>query len=121
MRASHACGAPCLLNRDFFVYTSTILMTEADIEKLAELSKIHLPEGKAGAFVNDFESILDYVKQIESVTLPVDEVGGDKSNFFLKNILQADANPNETGAMSETLLGAAPQTHDGFVKVNKIL
>ena len=100
-------------------------MTEQDIEKLAELSKIKIPEGKAGAFIKDFESILGYVKQIESVDPSLLEgragVGDVAPNFFLKNILRADANPNETGAMSEALLSAAPETHDGFIKVNKIL
>ena len=91
-------------------------MTEQDIEKLAELSKIRLPEGEALKFAKDFESILGYVKQIESV-----DVGEVKESFFLKNILRADANPHETGALSEALLAAAPETHDGFVKVNKIL
>lgn len=91
-------------------------MTEQDIEKLAELSKIRLPEGEALKFAKDFESILGYVKQIESV-----QVGGVKESFFLKNVLRADANPHETGALSEALLAAAPETHDGFVKVNKIL
>ncbi len=98
-------------------------MTEQDIEKLAELSKIRLPEGEALKFAKDFESILGYVKQIESVALPADEagVGETKESFFLKNVLRADANPHETGALSEALLAAAPETHDGFVKVNKIL
>lgn len=91
-------------------------MTEQDIEKLAELAKIRISEGKTQGFLKDFESILGYVKQIESV-----DVGDVAPNFFLKNILRADANPNETGAMSEALLTAAPATHDGFVKVNKIL
>lgn len=91
-------------------------MTKQDIEKLAELAKIRIPEGKAEAFLKDFESILGYVKQVESV-----DVGDAKESFFLKNILRADANPNETGALSEALLAAAPETHDGFVKVNKIL
>lgn len=91
-------------------------MTEKDIEKLAELAKIRIPEGKTEAFLKDFESILGYVKQVESV-----DVGDVKESFFLKNILRADANPNETGALSDALLAAAPQTHDGFVKVNKIL
>lgn len=91
-------------------------MTPKDIEKLAELAKINIPEGKAGAFIQDFESILGYVKQIEGV-----EIGEVKESFFLKNILRADTNPNPTGAMSEALLAAAPATHDGFVKVNKIL
>ena len=91
-------------------------MNEQDIEKLAELSKIHIPEGKTQGFLKDFESILGYVKQVESV-----DVGDVKESFFLKNVLRTDANPNETGALSEALLAAAPQTHDGFVKVNKIL
>lgn len=91
-------------------------MTEQDIEKLAELAKIRIPEGKAQGFLNDFESILGYVKQIEGV-----EIGEVKESFFLKNILRADANPHETGVLSEALLAAAPETHDGFVKVNKIL
>lgn len=91
-------------------------MTEQDIEKLAELSKIRLPEGEALKFAKDFESILGYVKQIEGV-----EIGEVKESFFLKNVLRADANPHETGSMSEALLAAAPESHDGFVKVNKIL
>lgn len=91
-------------------------MTEQDIEKLAELAKIRIPEGKAQGFLNDFESILGYVKQIEGV-----EIGEVKESFFLKNILRADNNPHETGVLSEALLAAAPETHDGFVKVNKIL
>lgn len=91
-------------------------MTEKDIEKLAELSKIRIPEGKTEAFLKDFESILGYVKQIESV-----DVGEVPQNFFLKNILREDINPNETGAFSDALLDAAPEVHEGFVKVNKIL
>ncbi len=91
-------------------------MTEKDIEKLAELAKIRIPEGRAEGFLKDFESILGYVKQIESV-----DVGDVKQEFFLKNIMRGDANPNETGALSEALLSATPATHEGFVKVNKIL
>lgn len=91
-------------------------MTKQDIEKLAELAKIRIPDGKTQGFLKDFDSILGYVKQVESV-----DVGDVTPNFFLKNILRADAEPNKTGALSEALLAAAPQTHDGFVKVNKIL
>lgn len=91
-------------------------MTEKDIEKLAELSKIRIPEGKTESFLKDFESILNYVKQVESA-----DVGDVKESFFLKNVLRADADAHETSAFSDALLKAAPQTHDGFVKVNKIL
>ena len=108
-----------LILQDFYLsLVACILkpMNEQDIEKLAELSKIRLPEGDALRFAKDFESILGYVKQIEGV-----ELGDVKESFFLKNILRDDFHPNETGALSEALLAAAPETHDGFVKVNKIL
>lgn len=91
-------------------------MTEKDIEKLADLAKIEISEEQKSAFIKDFEGILEYVKQIESV-----DVGGVEESFFLKNIARKDQNPNETGALSEALISAAPDTKDGFVKVNKIL
>lgn len=91
-------------------------MTGEDIKKLAELAKITIPEDRTDGFLKDFESILGYVKQIENV-----DVGEVHENFFLKNVFRPDENPNETGALSEALLAAAPETHDGFVKVDKIL
>ncbi len=91
-------------------------MTEKDIEKLAELAKIRIPEGKTEGFLKDFESILDYVKQIESVD--IEDISQD---FFLKNVARIDEVKNERGEFAEDLLSASPQTQDGFVKVNKIL
>ena len=91
-------------------------MTENDIEKLAELAKVRIPEGDNEGFLRDFDSILNYIKQIESV-----EIGETKEIFTLKNIFRQDENPNKTGALTEALLSLAPETHDGFIKVNKIL
>jgi aspartyl-tRNA(Asn)/glutamyl-tRNA(Gln) amidotransferase subunit C len=91
-------------------------MTENDIEKLAELGKIRVPKESIPGLLNDFESILGYIKQIESV-----DVGEVKENFFLKNIFRNDTEANPSGALSEALLACAPEIHDGFVKVNKIL
>ncbi|MCC7469624.1 MAG: Asp-tRNA(Asn)/Glu-tRNA(Gln) amidotransferase subunit GatC [Bacteroidetes bacterium] len=91
-------------------------MTEKDMEKLAELAKIRIPEGKTQVFLNDFSAILDYVKQIESV-----QVDDTTQRFSLKNITRSDKVKNERGEFAEDLLSSAPQTQDGFVQVNKIL
>lgn len=91
-------------------------MDEKAIEKLAELAKIRINPGEAGGFAHDFESILGYIKSIESV-----DIGDVKPEYLVENVTREDVNPNPTGANSETLLAAAPATHDGFVKVNKIL
>ena len=91
-------------------------MTESDIEKLAELAKIRIPAGETQGFLKDFDSILNYIKQIEAV-----DIGDIEEIVTVKNIFREDLNPNETGALTEALLACAPETHDGFVKVNKIL
>lgn len=91
-------------------------MDEKAIEKLAELAKIRINPGEAGGFAHDFESILGYIKSIESV-----DIGEVSPEYAVKNVMREDVDPNEPGANSETLLAAAPATHEGFVKVNKIL
>lgn len=91
-------------------------MTEGDIEKLSELAKVRIPKELTLGFVSDFESILNYIKQIESV-----EIGEIKESFAQKNIFREDINPNETSSNTEVLLKSAPETYDGFVKVDKIL
>lgn len=91
-------------------------MDEKAIEKLAELAKIRIEPGEAGAFAHDFESILGYIKSIESV-----DIGDVSPKYDVKNVMREDAGPNPSGGNSEVLLAAAPATHEGFVKVNKIL
>lgn len=91
-------------------------MTNEDILKLGELAKIHIKPEEIESFKKDFESILSYVKQIESV-----EVGDIKPNFFLKNITRSDKILEQEKSLAEELVLVAPQKHDGFVKVNKII
>jgi len=36
-----------------------------DVEKLAELSRIEIPDSEKGSILNDLQSILSYIDQIE--------------------------------------------------------
>ena len=83
-------------------------MTNEDIQKLGELAKIEIKPEEAEGFKKDFESILGYINQIESV-----DVSDVKETFSTKNVLQEDIAKNKTGEFSAELLS--------FIKVKKIL
>ncbi len=91
-------------------------MTNEDIQKLGELAKIEIKPEEAEGFKKDFESILGYINQIESV-----DVSDVKETFSTKNVLQEDIAKNKTGEFSAELLSSAPNTENGFIKVKKIL
>jgi len=87
-----------------------------DIKKLGELAKIEINEAEAEGFKKDFESILGYIKQIESVDL------GDVSpSYQTENVTRIDVAKNTPGEFSDDLLSSAPNTENGFIKVKKIL
>lgn len=87
-----------------------------DIKKLGELAKIEINEAEAEGFKKDFESILGYIKQIESVDL-----GDVTPSYGTQNVTRIDVAKNVTGEYSESLLASAPNTENGFIKVKKIL
>lgn len=92
-----------------------------DIEKLAELAKIELTDLEKQGLLKDLDSILDYVKQIESVE--VEEVEMEYPN---RNIWREDVSARQDLAESlvfswDLIINQFPDSKDGFVKVKKIL
>lgn len=94
------------------------MITEKDIESLAELSRIALPEGECASLKNDLERILEYVGELQAVdTSGVKDVRGDVA----KNVLRDDEAPHASGEYTDTLLSSAPHSSEGYVVVKKIL
>ena len=91
-------------------------MTNEDILKLGELAKIEIKSEEIEGFKKDFESILGYINQIESVSV------GDVSPLYTtENVAREDVAKNTSGEFSKDLLASAPNTENGFIKVKKIL
>lgn len=88
-----------------------------DIEKLAHLARIELPENEKEPLVHDMHSILNYIDQITSVD--VSSVENELPEH--RNIFREDQNTHVTGTYTKDILNLAPQNQDGFVKVKKIL
>jgi len=91
-------------------------MINEDIAKLGELAKIQINEAEIEGFKKDFESILGYINQIESVDL-----GDVTAEYLTENVTREDVAKNVPGEYSESLLASATNTENGFIKVKKIL
>ena len=90
-------------------------MNLKDVENLAELAKLELSDEEKESLLQDMESILGYVKQIESVK--VEDV---KEEYGLYNVWREDK--LEAREFSkELIVEQFPDSQDGFLKVKKIL
>lgn len=98
-------------------------MNIKDVENLAQLARIELKDEEKQEILKDMESILGYVKQIESV-----KIEDAKPEYNLQNVWREDsprlaqAGQARTSEFSpELITGQFPDSQDGFLKVKKIL
>ncbi|MFO0718469.1 MAG: Asp-tRNA(Asn)/Glu-tRNA(Gln) amidotransferase subunit GatC [Candidatus Paceibacterota bacterium] len=91
-----------------------------DIEKLADLARLEIPEEEKAGFQKDLENILKYVGQIEDANIKTEKI--EKSDDALvNNVMREDHTPHETGAFTEEILAEMPDREGDYLKVKKIL
>lgn len=90
------------------------------IERLAELSRINISQEEKTKFLNDLESILNYVDQIKSVIGEVNMKTLEAEDEKV-NVLREDDSFHPPGQFTENLLACAPEKEDKYIKVKKIL
>lgn len=93
-----------------------MLITRKGIEDLAGLARIEMPDAEMDAMAADFGSILGYVDQVNQTKLP--EVSEKPLQV---NVTHADENITPSETYSGKMLAGAPDSQDGFYKVQKIL
>jgi len=86
-----------------------------DVENLAELARIELSEEEKKSLLKDLDSVLAYVKVIETVDVP--EV---KPEYTLYNSWREDQEKVREFS-AELIKEQFPDSQDGFLKVKKIL
>jgi aspartyl-tRNA(Asn)/glutamyl-tRNA(Gln) amidotransferase subunit C len=93
-------------------------MTNVDIKHLANLARLELTDEEIAAYEAEFADILAYIDQLKEV-----DISDDKpiEGAVVRNVFREDENPVESGINKDTLLDEAPNTHNGYVKVQKIL
>lgn len=94
------------------------MATNEEVEKLASLSRIHIPEDQTKAFASEFESILAYVSALETLTIESDDVS---QTTIPRNVFREDGEPHEAGLYTEKAVNAFPEKEGNFLKVKQIL
>lgn len=91
-------------------------MTDVDVAKLAELSRIAMSDEEMKELEKEIPEILSFVEQIA-------EAGGEvkKETGEHYNIMREDGEPHETGLHTEEMLKAMPNEKNGYLKVRKII
>ena len=88
-----------------------------DIDKLAELARLEIPQEEKEQVLKDLTSIMGYVAQIGEVNIPTDLV----MEYDLQNVMRADVATNEGGMYTDALIAEITDHEDGFLKVKQIL
>jgi len=91
-----------------------------EIEKLEELSRIEMTLDEKKELQKDFESILDYVSEIQGVVTDLNDSSKQPLDP-LHNVMREDNNANEEGLYTDRILKSAPKNEKGYIKVKKIL
>ncbi len=102
------------------------MIEKKDVEKLASLARITIPENEIEKVRQDIDAILAYVGQIneanELSTKKSVELSPESSYYSgVKNVMREDSEPHESGIFTDALIGQAPKTEKGYIKVKKIL
>jgi aspartyl-tRNA(Asn)/glutamyl-tRNA(Gln) amidotransferase subunit C len=94
------------------------ILSNDDVFKLAQLSRISLSEEEAAKYATEISAILGYVEQLQSQSLdsytPTYQVSG------LVNVTRKDE-PVAYGAGQQDLLKNAPATENGHIKVRRMI
>jgi aspartyl-tRNA(Asn)/glutamyl-tRNA(Gln) amidotransferase subunit C len=89
------------------------MVTEKDVEHIAELADIGINTDELGTFTNQFNAILDYFDVL-------DQVKGDTTvTRDLINIMREDI--VEQSLPRDEVLKNAPAQEDGFIKAPRVM
>ena len=89
------------------------MVTEKDVEHIAELADIGINTGELGTFTHQFNAILDYFDVL-------DQVRGDTViTRDLTNIMREDV--VEPSLPRDEVLKNAPAQEDGFIKAPRVM
>lgn len=89
-----------------------------DVQKLAALARIDIPEEKLATFAREFDGILAYVGKLDELTL----AGSDERVIpVVHNVMREDGEPHEKGAYTAKLVEQFPQKEANSLSVKQII
>lgn len=93
------------------------MATGKDVQKLAALARIRAEEAELGKFTKEFDAILAYVGQLESLRLPVSSLQPPA----LRNVMRPDGEPHAAGTYTNKLVKQFPARKGDALSVKQII
>ncbi len=90
--------------------------TELELDNLSKLARIDVSVDEKEKMLTDMQAILGYISEINEVEGEI--VRGEETTF---NVVREDIVTHLPGSNTQTLLGEAPLTKDGYVQVEQVL
>ncbi len=94
------------------------MATSEEVQKLAALARVTVSEKELPKFTKEFDAILTYVGQLESLSLPKSMEGAKPS---LRNVFRADENPTLAGTWTKKMTGAFREKEGDALVVKQII
>lgn len=96
-------------------------MDKEKVLNMAKLARIKLEDEEAESLTAEFETILNYVGEVNNVDSLSSENIRKKEDYTFINVMREDNNPHESGLYTKKFLEQAPLKEGSYIKVKKIL
>jgi aspartyl/glutamyl-tRNA(Asn/Gln) amidotransferase C subunit len=87
-----------------------------DVQKLASLARLSIPEEKLPAFAAEFDAILAYVGKLDELN-----VAKGTNTPALRNVFREDGEPHESGKYTEKIAAQFPSRKGDALSVKQII
>jgi aspartyl/glutamyl-tRNA(Asn/Gln) amidotransferase C subunit len=90
--------------------------TEKDLDNLSSLARIDIAPSEKEKMLHDMQSILGYISEINNI-----EGTTETRSETVFNVVRNDVVTRETGSNTQAILAEAPETENGYVKVEQVM
>ncbi len=89
-----------------------------DVERLASLARIQIPENDTARLAEEFQSVVTYISQLDELTLLSKSIPVVPTHH---NIFRSDAEPYPSGTWTERVVRLFPFKRGNALSVKKIV
>ena len=93
------------------------MLTTQEIEKIADLARIHLDAEEKEKMARELSAVIDYFEKLKGI----DTSDIDLNLTETENTNQTRPDKAEAGDRQEKILSQAPMREDNFIKVKSVL
>lgn len=96
---------------------TTLKISQADMENVANLSRLNIPEQDADEYIKELSEILDYIDNLQQIN--TDDIQPTTYALPMQNVFREDE--VRPSLDREKALQNAPVKEDGYFKVPRVL